>query len=55
MIDKANVLPILKTVKELVRPLSKKRYFKTSLEGQHVKVSQTLLKYSWEHFYHNFS
>ena len=54
MIDIANVRPILKTVKDLVRPLSKKRRFKTSLEGQHVKGSQTLVKSSWEQFYHIF-
>ena len=46
MIDIANVRPILKTVKDLVRPLSKKRRFKTSLEGQHVKGSQRLVKSS---------
>ena len=46
----ANVLPILQTVKDLVRPLSKKRRFRASLEGQHVKGSQTLVKSVWEHF-----
>ena len=40
----ANVLAILRTVKDLVRPLSKKRRFTTSLEVQHVKESQTLVK-----------
>ena len=44
MMVTANVLPILQTVKDLVRPLSKKRRFRASLEGQHVEGSQTLVK-----------
>ena len=44
MIVIANVLPLLQTVKELVRPLSKKCRFRTSLEDQHVKGSETLVK-----------
>ena len=51
----ANVLPELQTVKDLVRPLSKKRHFRTSFNIQHVKVSQTLVKYAWQNFYHIFS
>ena len=51
----ANVLPILQTVKDFVRPLSKKHFFRTSFHIQHVKGSQTLVKSSWEHVYHNSS
>ena len=40
----ANVLPILQTVKDLVRPLSKKGQFKTFFDSQHVKGSQRLGK-----------
>ena len=52
MIVIANVLPILQTVEDLVGPLSKKRHFRTSFYSQHVKLSQTLLKPTWDHFYH---
>ena len=38
----------------MVRPLTKKRRVRTSFDGQHVKGSKTLVKSSWEHFYHNF-
>ena len=41
MIVIANVFPELKTVKNFVRPLCKKRCFGTCFESQHVKVSQT--------------
>ena len=40
----------LQTVKDFVRSLTKKCRFRTSLETQHVKGSQTLVKSSWEHF-----
>ena len=36
----------LQTVKDLVRPLSKKQRFRTPFDGQHVKGSQTLVKFS---------
>ena len=36
----------LETVKDLVRPPSKKRRFRTPLDRQHVKASQTLVKSS---------
>ena len=36
----------LQTVKDLVRPLSKKHRFRTPVESEHVKGSQTLGKYS---------
>ena len=43
------------TVKDLVRPLSKKHCFRTLLDSQHVKGSQTLVKSPLEHFHHIFS
>ena len=55
MIVIANVFPQLKTVKNLVRPLFKKRRFRTSFDSQHVKGSQKLVKSSWEHFYQIFT
>ena len=55
MIVLANVFPQLKTVKNLVRPLFEKRRFRTSFDSQHVKGSQTLVKSSWQHFYHIFT
>ena len=42
----------LQTVKDLVRPLSKKHRFRTPFDSQHVKGSQTLVKSSWEHFHY---
>ena len=48
----AHVFPKFKTVKDLVRPLSNKVRFRTSFDSQHVKESQTLVKYAWEHVYH---
>ena len=50
-----NALPILQTVKDLVRPLSKERRFRTSFDSEHIKVSETLVKHAWEHFYYIFS
>ena len=40
----ANLFPKLQTVKDLFRPLSKKRRFRTPFHSQHVKGSQTLMK-----------
>ena len=40
----ANGFPKLQIVKDLIRPLSKKRRLRTSLDSQHVKASQTLAK-----------
>ena len=54
MIVIGNVFPILQTVKDLVRSLSKIHRFRTSFDSQHVKGSQTLVKSAWEHFYHIF-
>ena len=55
MIVIANVFPKLKSVKDWVRSLSKKRCFRTPFGSHHVKVSQTCVKSSWEHLYHIFS
>ena len=44
MILIANVFPKLETVKILLRPLSKKRRFRTRFDSEHVKASQTLAK-----------
>ena len=55
MIVISKVFPKLPTVKDLVRPLSKKRCFRTPFDSQHVKESQTFVKSAWEHFYHIFS
>ena len=54
MIFIASVFPKLQTVKILVRPLSKKRRFKTRFDSQHVKACQMLAKSPWERFYHVF-
>ena len=54
MIVIADVFPKLQTVKDLVRPLTIKRCFRTSFDSQHVKGYQTLVKSSWERFYHTF-
>ena len=51
----AYVFPKLQNVKDLVRPLSKKQCLRTSLESQHVKASETIVKSAWEHFYQTFS
>ena len=51
----ANVFPKLATVQGLVTPLTIQRRLKTSFDSQHVKLFQTLVKSSWEHFYHIFS
>ena len=54
MIVIANVISILQTIKDLVRPLSKKRRFRTYFDSQQVKGSESLVKSPWEHFYHIF-
>ena len=51
----ADIFPKLATVLSLVTPLSIQRRLKTSFDSQHVKRLQTLVKSSWEHFYHIFS
>ena len=50
-----NVFPKLATVKGSVTTLTIQRRLKTSFDSQHVKRFQTLVKSSWEHFYHIFS
>ena len=50
-----NVFPKLTTVQGLVTPLTIQRRLKTSFDSQHVKRFQTLVKSSWEQFYHIFS
>ena len=50
----ANVFPKLETVKILVRPLLKKRHFRTPFDSRHVKASQILVKSPWVHFSHVF-
>ena len=54
-IVRANLFPKLQTVKDLVRPLSKKRRFRRSFDNQHVKGSQTLVTSPLENFYRIFS
>ena len=44
-----------KTVKDLIRPLSKKHRLKTPFGSESVKGSQTLVKSEREHFHHIFS
>ena len=51
----ANVFLKSQTLKNVVRPLSKKRSFRTCLDSQHEKVSQILAKSQWERFCHVFS
>ena len=50
MVVIANVLPLLQTIKELVRRLYKRSRFRTTFDGQNIKGSTTLLKLTWEHF-----
>ena len=50
-----NVLPKFATVKGSVIPLTSQRRLKTFFDSQHVKRFQTLVKSSWERFYHIFS
>ena len=50
----AVVFPKLALVQSLVTPLTIQLRVKTSFDGEHVKRFQTLVKSSWEHFYHIF-
>ena len=50
----AVVFPKLALVQSLVTPLTIQLRIKTSFDGEHVKRFQTLVKSSWEHFYHIF-
>ena len=51
----ANIFPKLGIVQCLITPLTIQRRLKTSFDSQHVRRYQTLVKSSWEHFYHIFS
>ena len=51
----ANVFPKLATVEGLVTPLTIQRRLQSSFDSQHVKLFKTLVKSSWDHFYHMFS
>ena len=44
MIVIANVFPKLQTVKNLIRPISKKRRFRTRFDSQHFKASEIFVK-----------
>ena len=46
---RADVFPKLLIVQDVVRPMSKNRRVRTHLDSQHVKESQTLVKFSWQH------
>ena len=50
----ADVFPKLRTPKNLVRSMSKKSRFKGSFGKQHGKRDQTLLKFEWQHLYHDY-
>ena len=51
MIVIANVFPKLQNAKDLVKPLSRKRCFRTSFESQRVNACQTLVKFALERLY----
>ena len=51
----ANVFPKLTTVEGMVTRFTIQRCLKTSFDKEHVKRFQTLVKSSWEYFYHIFS
>ena len=49
-----NVFPKLATVQDFVAPLTIQCRLETSFDSQNGKRFQTLVKSSWEHFYHIF-
>ena len=55
MIVIATLFGKLQTVKDLVRPLSKKHRVRTPFDRQHVKRAKTVLKSASEHFHQIFS
>ena len=55
MIVIANLFLKLQTVKELVRPRSKKRRLRRTFHIQHDKVCKERMKSAWKNFYHIFS
>ena len=54
MIVIANEFRKLQAVKDLIKPLSRKRRFKTSIDSECVNGCQTLVKSAWENSYHIF-
>ena len=54
MIVIANVFPKLKTAKDLVKKLSRKRCFRTSFDSEVIHGCQTLVKFALEHPHHIF-
>ena len=48
----ADVFPILRTQRNLVRSMPKKSRFKGSFRKQHDKLTQILLKFTWQNLYH---
>ena len=54
MIVIANVFPKLQSVKDLVKPLSRKRHFRTSFDSQRVNEYETLVNSALENLYHIF-
>ena len=50
----ANIFQKLKTVKYFLWLLSKRSWFRTRFDSQHMKVAQILEKSPWERFYHVF-
>ena len=50
----ANVLPILRTIKDLIKPFSRMRRFRSSMDSQCVNWWQIIVKSAWERFYHFF-
>ena len=51
MIVTANVFPKLQTVKIFLRKLSQEYHSRIGSGTQHVKLTQMLAKFLWEHFY----
>ena len=51
----AGVIPKSQTVEAVVTQMSKKSRFRAPCDSQHVNGSQTHVKSSWQHCYHNFS
>ena len=49
------MFPKLTTVRGFVTPFTIQRRLKTYFVSQHVQPFETLVKSSWEHFYHIFS
>ena len=54
MIVIGNSFPKLQIVKDLVKPLNRKRSIGTFFDSQRVDGCQTHVKYAWEHIYHIF-